>query len=171
LIAKACWRIASEFAVEARIKLDYLSTMMRNRSVPTDIVLPHLTYKHLDEAIAWLTKAFGFAEHYRYGDPLSGAQLRLGNAWIMLKATPTGRLSPAELGYGTQSLTVFVENVDAHFARAEAAGAEIVEELHVTCYGERQYGVVDLDGHHWLFSQHARDVNPEEWGARIANPL
>jgi uncharacterized glyoxalase superfamily protein PhnB len=145
--------------------------MMRNRSVPADIVLPHVNYKHLEEAIAWLTNAFGFVEHYRYGDPLSGAQVRLGDAWIMLKAAKAGELSPAELGFGTQSLTVFVDDVDTHFARAQSAGAEIVEELHVTIYGERQYGVVDLDGHHWLFSQHARDVSPVEWGARIANPL
>ena len=49
--------------------------------------------------------------------------------------------------------------------RTKAAGGRIVEELQVTFYGERQYGVEDLDGHHWLFSQHARDVGPEEWGA------
>jgi len=34
-----------------------------------------------------------------------------------------------------------------------------------TEYGERQYGVVDFAGHHWLFSRHARDVNPADWGA------
>ncbi len=36
-----------------------------------------------------------------------------------------------------------------------------------TVYGERQYGLEDLDGHRWLFSQHARDVDPKEWGATI----
>jgi hypothetical protein len=34
-------------------------------------------------------------------------------------------------------------------------------------YGERQYGARDLDGHHWLFSTHARDVSPTDWGATI----
>ena len=87
----------------------------------------------------------------------------------MLKAARPGTASPAQLGHGTQSLTVFVEDVDAHYQRAKAAGATIVEELHETCYGERQYGVVDLEGHHWLFSQHTHDLSPDEWGAVIVN--
>jgi len=94
--------------------------------------------------------------------------MHLGDAWIMLRSARPGNSIPAKLGYGTQSLAVFVEDVDAHFARAKAAGAKIVEELHETEYGERQYGVEDLDGHHWLFSRHARDVSPDEWGATLA---
>jgi len=61
--------------------------MIANRSVPTDTVLPHVVYRDVAEAIAWLTKTFGFTEHYRYGElrgPVSGAQLHLGNAWIMV---------------------------------------------------------------------------------------
>lgn len=145
--------------------------MMKNRSVPADIVLPHIVYQNVADAIAWLSRAFGFSEHYRYGDPggpISGAQMRLGDAWIMLKRARAGCSSPAQLGYGTQSLTVFVEDVDAHFRKAESAGAKILEDLHETVYGERQYGVEDLDGHHWLFSQHARDVSPDEWRATLA---
>jgi len=91
----------------------------------------------------------------------------LGEAWVMLDAADAGEKTPAELGYGTQSLTVFVHDVDAHYERAKSAGAMIVEDLHETTYGERQYGVRDLDGHHWLFSAHARDVSPTEWGATI----
>jgi uncharacterized glyoxalase superfamily protein PhnB len=145
--------------------------MIANRSVPTDTVLPHLVYQNVADALAWLTTTFGFAEHYRYGDPggpVSGAQMRLGNACIMINSARPGSASPAQVGHSTQSLTVFVDDVDAHFARTKAVGAKIVEELHETCYGERQYGVEDFDGHHWLFSQHARDVSPDEWGATIA---
>jgi uncharacterized glyoxalase superfamily protein PhnB len=141
--------------------------MLSNRSVPTDLLLPHVMYQDVPAAIEWLREAFGFVEHYRYGDPVSGAQVQLGKAYIMLKAS-RGQASPAQLGFGTQSLTVFVDDVDAHFARARAAGAKIVEELHETVYGERQYGVEDLEGHHWLFSRHARDLNPEDWGATVA---
>jgi uncharacterized glyoxalase superfamily protein PhnB len=83
----------------------------------------------------------------------------------MLRTARTGMATPVELGFGTQSLTAFVDDVDAHFQNAKTAGARILEELHETEYGERQYGVEDLDGHHWLFSKHARDVSPEEWGA------
>jgi uncharacterized glyoxalase superfamily protein PhnB len=142
--------------------------MPKNRSVPTDTVLPHISYQNLDDAIAWLTATFRFAEHYRYGDPVSGAQLHLGDAWIMVKRARPGSKSPAQLGYGTQSLTVFVDDVDAHFHRTQSAGAKIVEDLNETIYGERQYGVEDLDGHHWLFSCHARDLSPDEWGATLA---
>src|SRR3974390_3336925 len=106
--------------------------MLRNRSVPVDTLLPHVTYKKLPNAIDWLTATFGFVEHYRYGQPLSGAQVRLRNAYLMLNAADAGEKNPAELGYGTQSLTIFVEDVEAHFARSKAAGATIVEELHET---------------------------------------
>ncbi len=115
--------------------------MLKNRSVPTDIVLPHITYQNVAEAINWLAKTFGFVEHYRYGEEggkVSGAQMHLGDAWIMLNQTRAGSGSPAQLGYGTQSLTVFVENVDEHFQRTKLAGAKIVEDLHETVYGERQ---------------------------------
>ena len=142
--------------------------IMKNRSVPADTVLPHVAYQNLAAAIEWLSKTFGFAESYRHGDPISGAQVHLGDAYIMVRQAKPGWASPAKLGYGTQSLTIFVDDVDGHFARTKAAGATIVEDLHETEYGERQYGVEDLDGHHWLFSRHARDVSPEEWGAKLA---
>jgi uncharacterized glyoxalase superfamily protein PhnB len=63
---------------------------------------------------------------------------------------------------------VFVADVDAHYGRSRDEGAKIVEELHETVYGERQYAAEDLEGHRWLFSQHARDLAPEDWGARVA---
>jgi uncharacterized glyoxalase superfamily protein PhnB len=145
--------------------------MIKNRSVPTSVLLPHVVYDDVAEALAWLTKTFGFAEHYRYGEPggpAAGAQMYLGDAWIQLTSARPGRVTPAKAGYATQSLTVFVEDVDAHYERTKAGGAKIVEELHETEYGERQYGVEDFAGHHWLFSRHARDVSPDEWGAVIA---
>jgi uncharacterized glyoxalase superfamily protein PhnB len=95
--------------------------------------------------------------------------MHLGDAWIMLNSARAGSASPAQAGHQTQSLTVFVDDVDAHFERAKLAGAKIVEDLHETAYGERQYGVEDLEGHHWLFSRHARDVDPAEWGATVAS--
>jgi predicted enzyme related to lactoylglutathione lyase len=142
--------------------------MVENHSVPPDTVLPHVEYQDLASAIAWLSKTFGFREHYRYGEPISGAQVHLGNAWIMLRQAREGCASPAKLGYGTQSLTVFVEDVEVHFQRAKAAGAKILEEPHETAYGEFQFAAEDLDGHHWLFSRHVRDLKPQEWGAAVA---
>jgi uncharacterized glyoxalase superfamily protein PhnB len=142
--------------------------MLTNRSVPVDTVLPHVTYKHLPEAMAWLGRTFGLVEHYRYGNPISGAQVRLGKAYIMVRAARGNYRSPAELGFGNQSLTIFLEDVERHFEHSKAAGANIIENLHETEYWELQYGVEDLEGHHWLFSRHARDVSPDAWGATIA---
>jgi uncharacterized glyoxalase superfamily protein PhnB len=141
---------------------------MKNRSVPADVLLPHIVYQDVAAAIEWLSRTFGFVEHYRYGDPAQGAQMHLGDAWIMLSQAREGRATPAQAGAWTQSLTVFVDDVDSHFERTKSAGAKIVEDLHETMYGERQYGVEDLAGHHWLFSRHARDVSPGEWGAVVA---
>jgi uncharacterized glyoxalase superfamily protein PhnB len=143
---------------------------MKNRSVPTDAVLPHLVYRRVPQACDWLTKVFGFTEHYRYGDPVSGVQMYLGDAYIMLTGPREGTDSPATLGCSTQSLTIFVAEIDAHFERAKQEGAVIFEEPHETVYGEWQYGAIDLDGHRWLFSRHARDLSPAEWGATIASP-
>lgn len=115
----------------------------------------------------WLSRAFGFREHYRYGEP-SGAQMRLGNAYVMVRSARPGDATAKPGAEQTASLTVFVDDVDAHFRQAKSAGAKVVEELHEVMYGEKQYGVEDLEGHRWLFSQHVRDVSPEEWGAKVA---
>jgi uncharacterized glyoxalase superfamily protein PhnB len=141
--------------------------MISNRSLPTDTVLPHLLYGDLDEAIPWLTRAFGFVEHYRYGDPVSGAQMRAGTAWIMVRNLRLGESTPKELGFGTQSLTIFIDAIEDHFERAKSAGVTLLEDLHETVYGEFQYAAQDLDGHHWIFSRHARDLSPADWGATI----
>ena len=145
--------------------------MLTNRSVPVDTILPHVTYTDLPRAIDWLATTFGFVEHFRYGDPVQGAQLHLGRAFIMVNSARPGSSSPTALGGGTQSLTIFIEDVESHYARARAAGANIVEALHETEYGEFQYGVKDLEGHHWLFARHAHDVSAESWGATITTPL
>ena len=143
---------------------------VKNRSVPADIVLPHLVYRSVSKACEWLTTVFGFIEHYRYGDPVSGIQMYLGGATIMIIGPREGTDSPATLGCATQSLTIFVADVDAHYERAKQEGAIVFEEPHETIYGEWQYGAIGLEGHRWLFSRHARDVSPAEWGATIASP-
>ena len=147
--------------------------MIWNRSVPVNTQLPHVFYKDVAAAVTWLSKTFGFREHFRYGAPdeVGGAQIHLGDAWIMLHQARSGSASPAELGFGTQSATVFVEDVDVHCERTKAAGAKIVEELHETEYGERQYGVEDYEGHKWLFARHARNVDPSEWGAMVVEAI
>jgi uncharacterized glyoxalase superfamily protein PhnB len=142
---------------------------MRNRSVPSDSVVPHVIYQDPVEACAWLSRVFGFRENFRYGDPVSGVQVLFGQVCMMLHRAQEDSLSPAQLGYGTQSLTLIVDDVDAHYAKSIAECATIAEELHETIYGERQYRVVDPAGHRWIFSQHARDADPAGWGATVNN--
>lgn len=131
-------------------------------------MIAHVIYKDVEEAIAWLTRVFGFRENYRYGEPAGGSQMLFGGAVMMIQRARSGRFIPKEVGGVTQSLTLFVDDVRAHYERSKNAGAKITEELNETGYGEPQYAVEDLAGHHWLFSQHARDVSPEEWGAKAA---
>lgn len=146
---------------------------MNNRSLPTSTVLPHVEYPSVPAALAWLTRVFGFAEHYRYGvespESFSGCQVWAGRACLMLSPA-RGNPSPRQAGFGTQYLTIFVDDVQAHYQRAQAEGAVIFEELNETVYGERQYVALDLDGHRWLFSQHVRDLAPQDWGATPAAP-
>ena len=144
-----------------------MAAMIRNRSLPVDTVLPHVMFRDLPAAIAWLSRVFGFIEHYHYGEPMSGAQMYLGPVFLMVKQV--AHATPKQLGFGTQSLTIFVEDVEGHYAHAKAAGATILEEPHETVYGEFQYAAADLDGHHWLFSRHARDLSPAEWGATMVH--
>jgi uncharacterized glyoxalase superfamily protein PhnB len=140
-----------------------------NRSVPTDTILPHIIYRNVAEALAWLSTVFGFTEHYRYGlsnGQVQGAQIHLGDAWIMLERARTS--SSMQNGPRTHYLTIFVDDVESHYDRARSSGAKIVENLNETVYGERQFVAEDLEGHYWLFSQHVRDVSPEEWGASVS---
>ena len=76
---------------------------MKNRSVPVDAVLPHVNYQHLGEAMPWLTRAFDFRKHSRYGDGPSGGQMWAGNAAIQVRQAGAGQRTPAQLGFGTQS--------------------------------------------------------------------
>lgn len=145
--------------------------MVKNRSVPTDLILPHIYYQNVAYALDWLTATFGFKEKYRFGDherQLHGALLYLGNAWVMLKETGRGRSSPLQVGQVTQTLMVFVDDIDEHFQRTKLAGAKIVEDLKEHPYGERHYTAEDLEGHFWQFSKHVRDVSPDEWGATLS---
>ena len=67
--------------------------------------------------------------------------------------------SPKSLdGSVTQSIYVYVDDVDAHHAQARDAGAEIIAELEDKFYGDRVYEAKDLEGHRWAFGQHVKDV-------------
>jgi uncharacterized glyoxalase superfamily protein PhnB len=69
-------------------------------------------------------------------------------------------------GKCTQNLAIFVDDADAHCARAKAAGAAIIREPRTDDYGDdywadRSYGAKDPEGHHWWFMQRVRDPKPD----------
>jgi uncharacterized glyoxalase superfamily protein PhnB len=127
-------------------------------------ISPYLIYEDGGSALDWLTRAFGFDERMRMADPESGrimhSEIELDGAVVMLASTSQGDFkSPADLGAPPTSFVyVYVDDVDAHFAHAKEAGAEILSEPETQSYGDRHYGVKDPDGHMWYFSQHVEDV-------------
>jgi PhnB protein len=129
----------------------------RKHSVPathTEII-PYIFYRDLPAALEWLARAFGFAEEMRTGTPSGGmhAQMRFDGQRIMMGqgARQWGMVSPREADSATMGVFIYLEDVDAHHAGAEAAGAEIVQPPHNESYG-RTYTARDLDGHPWFFT-------------------
>jgi uncharacterized glyoxalase superfamily protein PhnB len=69
----------------------------------------------------------------------------------------------AGLGKG-HSVTIRVEDADAHCERGRTCGARITQDQLTQPYGERQFNTEDFAGHSWTFSQSVADVHPAEWG-------
>ena len=131
-------------------------------------VTPYLLYEDVAAAIEWLGRAFGFEERLRFTDEagvVTHAEVTLGDGEVFLGHPGPEFRSPKELGAFTHLVHVYVEDVDAHHARAVEAGAPILGELEDTPYGDRRYDTEDLEGHRWSFAQLLREVPPEEWGA------
>ena len=134
-------------------------------------ITPYLLYKDVEAALDFLAAAFGFREVLRYtGEEgyVNHAEMRTGDAKIYLGDPGEQYRNPAELGQETVGIYVLVDDVDAHFAAAQLAGAEIKQEPTDQEYGERRYTARDPEGHHWFFAQPTREVAPEEWGAVTA---
>ncbi|HZP66020.1 MAG TPA: VOC family protein [Rudaea sp.] len=126
-------------------------------------IVPSLRYRDAPAAIDWLCRAFGFERHAVYADGavVHHAQLTFGNGMIMLgsvdHASPwSSRIAqPDEIGgRETQCCCVIVADPDAHYARAKAAGAVIVDELEAKDYGGKGYSCRDPEGHLWWFGDY-----------------
>jgi PhnB protein len=135
-------------------------------------VTPYLLYEDVESALDFLARAFGFQETLRYtgGDgSISHAEMRVGEGSIMLGDPGDEYRNPRRLGAVTVQVYVEVDNVDALFPRATAAGAELIEEPADQEYGQRRFGVKDPEGHSWWFAQQLRVVAPDEWGAVVTD--
>jgi PhnB protein len=126
---------------------------MSKTAVNTQII-PYIFYRDVPAALGWLSRAFGFTEELRHPTP-SGmhAQMTFGGQRIMMgQGSREWRMqSPSETQIATMGIFIYLADVDAHYERARAAGAEIVEAPHDRDYG-RTYTARDLDGHPWFFT-------------------
>jgi uncharacterized glyoxalase superfamily protein PhnB len=123
-------------------------------------IFPTLRYRDAPAMIAWLGRAFGFTERAVYpgeAGAIAHAELAFGAALIMLSSARDDRFGaivgvPGNDGPGNgQAIYVAVDDVDAHHARAQAAGAEILMALTDTDYGSRDYICRDPEGYVWCF--------------------
>jgi uncharacterized glyoxalase superfamily protein PhnB len=127
-------------------------------------VTPGLFYEDAPAAIAWLSRAFGFEARLvvESGEgQVAHAELECGDGLVMVSSAGRqgGQASPRALdGRHAQYLMLYVDDVEAHCARARAAGATIAQEPKTSDYGDeywsdRGYGAIDCEGHHWWFTQ------------------
>jgi uncharacterized glyoxalase superfamily protein PhnB len=132
-------------------------------------VTPVLIYPDVRAAVAWLAAAFGFEERVRVGEA-HRAQLAVGADGAMIVAEPGSQKIPPAAGSVTHIIKFRVADVDAGFARARDAGAQVISEPTTYEYGERSCEVEDPAGHRWELTQTVRDVHPEEWGGVAVSP-
>ncbi|QXQ05626.1 VOC family protein [Sphingosinicellaceae bacterium] len=124
-------------------------------------IIPTLQYADAHAAIDFLVTAFGFTRHAVYDDGAGGvahAQLLLDDNMVMVSTLRPGNIygidTPAKLGGVTGSISVSLDDPDAHYARAVAAGADIIVGVKDQDYGGRSYDVRDPGGHVWTFGSY-----------------
>lgn len=132
------------------------------------MIVPYVLYEDVPAALEFLERAFGFTEVLRYtGDDgvVNHAEARLGDGVLMMGHPGPEYRNPRATGADHVMLVADVDDVDAHFERAKAAGATILTEPRDEPYGDRMYRAEDAEGYRWQFGQRVEDLAPEEWGA------
>ena len=131
----------------------------KNPPKDTPQVIPYLYYEDAEAAIDFMEKAFGFEVESCFRNPDDGtvlhAEVRTGSGVIFVGPGMEffGTRATSDPEFVSSMIYVFVEDVDAHYARAVAAGARIREEPHTHVGGNRQYTASDPGGHRWSFAQ------------------
>lgn len=119
-------------------------------------------------AIDFYKRAFGAVEHERMTGPdgrkIIHAELGIGDSRLFLsdEFPDMGGRAPESLGGTTASLHLYVEDVDAAFARAVAAGATVRMPVADMFWGDRYGKLADPFGHEWGIGTHVEDLTPEE---------
>jgi uncharacterized glyoxalase superfamily protein PhnB len=133
--------------------LHWVPQWIERRDVPQDPreldrLSTGLYYEDPAGAARWLHTAFGIGSWDKIpaeGDEPSWIELHVGNSAILLF-----KLTEERRGLDHETW-VYVDDLDAHFARSTANGAKIVSEIHQ--HGYRRYEADDLEGHRWVFAQ------------------
>jgi len=126
-------------------------------------IIPMLVYADAPAALAFLAEAFGFEERYRMemdDGRIGHAELGYSDNVVMLASEfeDMGLQSPAKLPAHHAQVMCYVDDVDAHYEQAKAAGAIIVAAPEDQPYGSRMYRAVDPEGGRWLFAMPLADA-------------
>jgi PhnB protein len=130
-------------------------------------VQPYLYFKNSTEAIAFYAKAFGATERMRMPGKdgrIMHAEIGIGDSCIMMadESPASNAYSTEHYGGAPMSLMLYVEDCDAVYKQAIAAGAKSLREPADQFYGDRMAGVSDPFGFHWWIGTHIKDVSLEE---------
>ena len=135
-------------------------------------VTPYLVIKGCADAIEFYKKAFGAEERFRMKGPggtVAHAEIRIGNAIVMMSEEfpgTEGSGSPTTLGGSTFNAHLYVDDADAVFKQAVAAGAKVSQPMEDAFWGDRYGKVTDPFGHVWGIATHMEDVAPDEMDRR-----
>jgi PhnB protein len=138
--------------------------------------MPYLIIDGASAAIDFYTSVLGAKERMRMPGPggsIGHAELEIGDSIVMLadESPDMGARGPKSVGGSPVSIMVYVEDVDATFAAALAAGATETQPLEDKFYGDRSGGFEDPWGHSWHIATHIEDVAPEEMDRRMAEMM
>ncbi|MGQ0591022.1 MAG: VOC family protein [Sphingosinicella sp.] len=137
-------------------------------------VTPYLTVDGAAKAIAFYEEAFGATEVLRMpmGDSgrIAHAEIRIGDSHVMLSEEwpDMNILAPTSRGGPTSSNLIYVEDVDAAYAKALAAGATAERPPENQFWGDRMGTLADPFGHRWSLATHVEDVSDDEMQRRMA---
>jgi PhnB protein len=135
-------------------------------------VTPYLTLNDTARAIDFYKRAFGAQEVMRMdmpGGKIAHAEIKIGDSIIMLgdEMPGMGSKAPQSLGGTCSGIMLYVEDVDAAFEKATAAGAQVDSPLADMFWGDRYGRLRDPFGHLWSVATHKEDVAPAEMSKRM----
>ncbi len=132
-------------------------------------VTPYLVVRDAAKSIDFYNRAFGAKEIGRMDGPdgkVAHAELQIGDSRIMLSEEMMANKSPQSLGGSAVAIFLYVDDVDAVFDQAVAAGAKSDMPPTDMFWGDRYGKLTDPFGHLWALATHIEDVAPEEMGKR-----